>query len=472
MRSTYIRVIKRSTLVLLAVLPLPCHAAAKTSVPHCIVHPSTYMGWKTEQVANRWVTLEVAPQLGGRLLQVTFNGHDFLYVNPNLQGKIIPLGTRGGHNYGGDKIWPLPEGNDDEQHWAQGTAGPLDTGIYTLQVLSRGAKCAVRMTGPQDPSIGQRYIREISIGADSPVISFRNTMQNVTGYPQTWSEQTITEYPMSNPSGSENLNTKFWGVTALNPASAYPSGYSIHTGPQVNDAYSASDGTLRVHWNNIAQEVWIDTPQGWLAAVDGTSGYTMVERHAIERTREYPGKATIIFYSSGAPRRRTPTPGAPAPAQPQAQPAQPAPQREGPYMEAEVNSPMVELKPGETYTMETEWYPTRMGEDFKTTTWAGVIGKPLTASATPAGLALSGSFGVFYAGDLVAHFYARGGAAVGTAKLAPVTPFEPVQLQATVQPPPNTVRVSLHVVDAQGIDRGPLGEALVNPPPSQPRSRQ
>ena len=42
----------------------------------------------------------------------------------------------------------------------------------------------------------------------------------------------------------------------------------------------SADGTLRVHWNDIMQEVWIDSPSGWLAAVDGMSGYTMVERHA------------------------------------------------------------------------------------------------------------------------------------------------------------------------------------------------
>ena len=49
------------------------------------------------------------------------------------------------------------------------------------------------------PEIGQRYIRDISIGADTPVISFHVVMQNMTGFPQTWSEQTITEYPTSNP---------------------------------------------------------------------------------------------------------------------------------------------------------------------------------------------------------------------------------------------------------------------------------
>jgi hypothetical protein len=141
-------------------------------------------------------------------------------------------------------------------------------------------------------------------------------------------------------------------------------------------------------------------------------------------------------------------------------------------MEAEVNSPMVELAPGESYALDTTWYPTRMGEDFKTTTYAGVIGTPLTAAATPAGLVLSGSFGVFYAGDLVAHYYDRGGSEGSTAKLLSVTPIEPVQLHTTVQAPPGTSRVSVHLVDAQGLDRGPLGEVLVNPPPPRSPPRQ
>jgi hypothetical protein len=274
-------------------------------------------------------------------------------------------------------------------------------------------------------------------------------MQNMSGYPQTWSEQTITEYPTSNPAGSENFNPKFWGVTAVNPTSAYLNGYYVRAGPADNPAFSVSDGMLRVHWNDIMQEVWIDSPLGWLAAVDGSTGYTMVERHRVDPTASYPSKASIIFYSSGEPSR-------------QDKHTEP---REGPFMEAELNSPLVELAPGESYAMDTQWYPTRMGEDFKTTTYSGVIGTPLTATATPAGLVLSASFGVFYAGDLVAHFYGRG--VRGTAKLMSVTPNEPVKLQTAIQAPPNTSRVSVHLVDAGGLDRGPLGEVLVTPPPSR-----
>ena len=73
----------------------------------------------------------------------------------------------------------------------------------------------------------------------------------------------------------------------------------------------------------------------------------MVERHHVDSTATYPGKASIIFYSSGPPDTQNNEP------------------REGPFMEAEMNSPMVKLAPGESYAMDTQWYPTRMGEDFE-----------------------------------------------------------------------------------------------------------
>jgi hypothetical protein len=442
--------------------------AHRSTVPRsaCTVKATNYLGWKAEELSNQWVTLEVVPQIGGRLIQVSLGGHDLLYVNPKLQGQVIAPGTRGGeHNYGGDKIWPLPEGNQDEQHWS-GAGGHLDGGPFTLQVLSRGpSTCKVRLTGPVNDEIGQRYIREISITPDTPVISFHVIMQNTSGYPQTWSEQTITEYATSEPAGTENLNANFWGITELNPTSAYPKGYHVRTGSEDNPAFVVKDGLLRVHWNDIMQEVWVDSPTGWLAAVNGETGYTVVERHDLDPLHEYPGKASIIFYSSGPPRRR-PSADSSTPGQtPQ------APHREGPFVEAEVNSPMVQLKPGESYAMDTTWYPTHAGPDFTTTTWSGVVVKPLTAALAPAGLVLSAQFGVFYAGNLVAHLYPRKGED-NTVKLMPVVPTEPVKLDTTITVPQNISRVSVHLVDLNGIDRGPLGEVQLTQPPSSPQPPQ
>ena len=76
-----------------------------------------------------------------------------------------------------------------------------------------------------------------------------------------------------------------------------------------------------------------------------------------------------------------------------------------------------------------------------------------------------------YGGELVAHFYARGREG-GTAKLLSVTPLDQVQMQTTVQAPLMTSRISVHLVDSTGVDRGPLGEVLVNPSPTPPQPRQ
>src|SRR6185312_17228837 len=124
---------------------------------------------------------------------------------------------------------------------------------------------------------------------------------------------------------------------------------------------------------------------GWLAVVDGTTGYTMVERHAYDPRATYPGNTTMLFFTTGMRRRRAPVPDAAATAQ--AAPTQGAAAAQplrAPiyYMEAEVNSPMVELAPGESFAMETTWYPTRMGKEFKTATWSGVVGQMLEANAT------------------------------------------------------------------------------------------
>src|SRR6266481_5394115 len=56
----------------------------------CRVESVDYKGWHAQQVSNRWVQLVVIPQNGGRLIQVTFAGHPYLFVNPKFAGKYFP----------------------------------------------------------------------------------------------------------------------------------------------------------------------------------------------------------------------------------------------------------------------------------------------------------------------------------------------------------------------------------------------
>ena len=50
-------------------------------------------------------------------------------------------------NYGGDKIWLLPEGNDDEQHWAGGS-DMIDDSPFSFRKVSEGQAVRNRAYGP------------------------------------------------------------------------------------------------------------------------------------------------------------------------------------------------------------------------------------------------------------------------------------------------------------------------------------
>jgi hypothetical protein len=446
--------------------------------PACVVKPVDFKGWKAQELSNAWVTLILVPQIGGRLMQVTFGDHDYLFVNEQLKGQVHSpedsAAQRKWFNYGGDKLWPMPEGSDNEQQWASAVGSVLDSGAFSFEVISRGATCAVRMVSPPDPQVGLEYTREIAIDRDTPEIRFSAIMRNVTGYPLRWSVQSVSQYDVADARNPFDYNHDFWGLTPAHPRSAYLNGYHVRTGQASNSAYAIRDGLFALHFGDQGGEVWIDSPGSWVAVVDGIANYTMVERFHFERTAEYPGKGTVIFYTTGLPRPpRTPPPADAPPPQPIY------------YMEAEVNSPMVDLAPGERYTMRTEWFPARMGRAFKTATYAGVVGQPLTVTAaaptaamsnpteqnapatpTPRALAFAGEFGVFFAGRLVARFYDREGLALGAAPLIDVNPLHPVVLHLTVPAPAETARVSVHLIDPHGLDRGPLGEASVTPPPT------
>src|SRR5271155_4111196 len=61
----------------------------------CRVEAVDYKGWHAQQLSNRWVQLIVVPQNGGRLIQVSFAGHPYLFVNPQFAGKYLPPNSGG-----------------------------------------------------------------------------------------------------------------------------------------------------------------------------------------------------------------------------------------------------------------------------------------------------------------------------------------------------------------------------------------
>lgn len=422
----------------------------------CRVSAADFDGWKAVQMANATVTVTMVPQLGGRVMQVEFAGHPYLFINPQYKGKYIPPpeDPKGKwFNYGGDKIWPMPEGNQDENHWPGPIADVLDDGEYTATTLSQGSECRVRLDGPADKRTGLQYSREISLGADSPEIFFHAVMKNSTTHPIEWSMQSVTQYDIADPKNSSTYNRNFWVYTPANPSSAYLDEFHVRSGLADDPSFSIANGLFTLHWLYLQNEVWIDSPGDWLAIADRDSGYAMVERFKVFPGGNYPGKATVIFYKNG-PAVEMDTQGMPA--------IRVNPEDAPYYMEAELNSPIVTLQPGETYAMDTQWFPTRAADSFQTVNPAGLVSHPLTATAQQGKIELKGACGVFFPGKLEARLLDSAGKEVSTAAIAAVRPEELVTLRQTIDASPDVSRIELHLIDANGKDRGLLAEAAVS----------
>ena len=419
-----------------------CALPGSAHAEKCGIRPVNYKGWSAQEIRNEWVKLTIVPKLGGRLMQVAFGPHEYLFVNKKYEGKYLPpLGPddpRKWYNYGGDKIWPLPEGHQDEQHWPGPLADALDDGDYAFSVVSQGAACRVRLEGPPDPRTGLQYSREIGLQADSPKISFHALMKNASAHAIEWSVQSVSQYNTANPSGNE-ASADIWAFTAGNQRSAYTGGYFVRSGQGKPPGLNIEKGLVALNYRFFACELWFDTQSGWLAMVDDATQYAMVERFRVQDGKEYPGKATVIFYTNGS--------------EPPEDPLY--------YMEAEINSPMVRLEPGEIYAMDTEWYPTRAGKDVLGVTEAGIIAEHMRVSNAVGIQNLTCTFGVFYPGKLVAKFFDRDGKQISQRKLRRVTPREPVKLEEKISVPKGTRRIALHLVGSQSGEHGLLDEVSV-----------
>ena len=97
----------------------------------------------------------------------------------------------------------------------------------------------------------------------------------------------------------------------------------------------------------------------------------------------------------------------------------------------------------------------------KTVSDAGVVNRVLTATATEKTVSLSGGFGVFYPGNLVAYLYDTNGVRTRILQIQGASPLQLVDLNKEVAVSSAESRVSIYLVDEEGMDRGSLGETPI-----------
>jgi len=344
----------------------------------CRVRNATYNGWKCVELTNGRIDVVVAPQLGGRMIQLRLDRVEYLWVNPDLAGKVFSdAGPVVGAdksapptwaNYGGDKLWPAPQGWSRPDEWPGppdpfDKGGTVDHGIYQLRVLASGPdEAAVQLTGPPDTYAGIRFDRTIRIRSGRTTIELTAVMVNTTDKPVRWGIWQVTQHgghtrTADSPIAWDKRLIDVHAWSPVNPKSAQPQGYKVLFGPKDNPQFVADAGLktpdgskmFRLDYAYRVGKVGLDNVAGWLAVTHRKSEYLYAHTFPAQADQEHPDGASVEFWASG--------PGTIRLGDRDAELGQDQPV----LIESEVLSPFARLEPGQRYTYSSKVHLARGG---------------------------------------------------------------------------------------------------------------
>ncbi|HXY03245.1 MAG TPA: hypothetical protein VEI49_06670, partial [Terriglobales bacterium] len=116
---------------------------------------------------------------------------------------------------------------------------------------------------------------------------------------------------------------------------------------------------------------------------------------------------------------------------------------------------------GESYGLDTQWFPTRASKEINKVTDSGVVERPLNALLENGRIRLAAGFAVFFPGKLVARILDVRGLQLGQVELRNVDPLIPVELNESITAPSTVDRVEIHLISEQNEDIGELDNAKI-----------
>jgi hypothetical protein len=335
---------RRSAILLVALAP---HLHAQTEAG------GNYHGWKSIRLENEFNRLEITPDLGGRIIQLEFNGAKLFWENPRLYGQSSPetgLDENGEWmNYGGEKIWPAPQGWDNDRQWGGPPDPVLDGGVYQSEIREGNT---VYLRSKVDPITGIRFERMIRMIPGTSGVAIDAKMTNESKKEIRWG---IWSNAQLDASVEGKRNEKFKVYCPINPESKFVKGYGVLFGLVNNPQWQAGDDLMTFHYMHHVGKAVLDSPGGWLASVNGETGNVFVQMFDFDANAEYPDHSSVAVWTQGlgsffAWGKVNTMPDDVA---------------TNPYLvESETLSPYADLKPGESYEYKYRWFTANLGGDY------------------------------------------------------------------------------------------------------------
>jgi Domain of unknown function (DUF4380) len=434
-------------------------ASTSASAYPARIDNTDYRGWKAYRLTNGLVSLYVVPDIGGRAIQLQIGDRELFFVNPLFAGKVLPESENnpqaGFANYGGDKVWPAPEGWLNDEQWPSIPYYVLDGSRFRAEVISNSPQeVALRVTSPGDPRTGVQFARTYHIYAGTTRLRVDELMRNVSRRQIRWGIWHLVQHDAADINDPTKPNPDFNMYLPLNPHSMYPEGYSKMYGDANHPSYTLMNGgkILRAHYLYRVGKIVADSNRGWLAVVNGQKQTCFVENFKYFPGEEYPDNASVESWNDG--------PGT-IHRDPFDQRLKDDPKETPYFFESEVMSPYITLEPAEEHVFSVQWAVTSASSPVVDSRWIGTVSEPLSASRSGKSVSLKGTFGVFSPGSAVATFYNDHGVILLQKKLQSVDPRTATRIDQNLDLPSGTFRISILVQDGDGENLGFLDNAIV-----------
>ncbi len=427
------------------------------------VEQSTFRQWSSYKLENSFITMHVAPALGGRIIGYALGDHQFLWSNRNLAGQTPPasgLDPKGGWlNWGGDKLWPAPQGWDRADQWPGPPDAVLDGSPHSASFPGGATRDpSIHLTSAEDQRSGIQLSRSITLYRGGTHVGVTATMRNIDTRPRRWGIWTVTQLDAESRDGSEPWNSRFHTYIPLTD------GYRVLFGARDNPQFSKDQAgkLLQVHYQRRVGKVGALSTAGWVANVDGTAGMLFVQQFRHQPGASYPNDSTVEVWTQGAGTIHAWNRDVTMSSDPAENPN---------LVESELLGPLTLLAPGQETRFHYDWYAANIGGDYPVLSCnrLGCMCEAFHARAKVTSLKLTGRFGVFVAGQVRLAFYDAKGGQLREADpnptlmgVAPTSPFVLSGPIAILEPVPDGVaEVALLLSDPEGKPLGELARTTI-----------
>lgn len=384
---------------------------------------SDYQGWGVGWddilvVKNNFITLAIIPAIGARVLQYDLGVDSFMISNPDFYGDLFhdPNGTSpydGNWGYGGFKTWPAPQ---DE--WPGNWQPPpvMAWGDYEFEVFqTSNDSVVIWMKGGTEvnQTPGLRFDRYMTVYANSTRVKIVTVLFNDGLSSQKKAVWDVTQVIVQHENLSDSTN-----FTSYFPAESSSDIWENDNGLTVSEVLP---GVFQAKFTGSIGKTFIKASDGWVCYTDERDKQTYAKVFDIVEGAEYSdGGAMVHLYSAGG----------------------------NEYVEVEILGPLVDIPAGDSIIFVEDWYTAATAGPFYYVGHEGIINEHLSYDTISKNL--SGEFSAFSEGEFRISYFDEGENPLGSGSLYATVPTSKVNVNESVNLPPNTKYIDILAYNYSG----------------------